>query len=74
MIQSVRIEPQGNGQLRIDVQCECGVSVLTDHETGEEAFSHMIGTDGLEDKVLKCRCGKSYSLHPQSTHIHVFSG
>lgn len=78
-MKSVRIEqistvaPHGRPLFVIDVVCDCGNNGLVDEATGEASFKHPVSVGGGQDKVLVCRCGKKYRLHPQETHIHVFS-
>ena len=79
-MQSVRIEAVatlGGEGIRplyeVDVVCDCGQNCLVDKSTGEPSFRHRIAPGQGQDKILICRCGKKYRLHPQRTHIHVSS-
>jgi len=73
-MKSIRIEPAAGGRtLRIDVVCDCGNNGLVDEISGEESFKHEVKLGVEQDKILTCSCGKKYRLHPQGTHIHVFS-
>ena len=75
-MKSVRVQPeQGGNVLLVDVVCNCGSNGLTNVETGEASYKHNVRLGEpakAVDTVLRCRCGKSYRLHPQKSHLHVF--
>lgn len=72
-MKSVRIQPDQDGVLLVDIVCDCGKNGLKEKISGEASFKHVVKTGGDEqDKVLACECGREFRIHPQMNHIHIF--
>lgn len=74
-MRDVRIEStEGGRTLLIDIVCDCGGNGLMDSDTGEKSFKHAVQVGIGPDKILVClSCMKKYRIHPQGTHVHIFS-
>ena len=73
-MKNIRIEPLADGHsILLDIECDyCGNNGLKDEVSGKHSFQHQVKV-GEPDRVLVCSCGKKYRIHPQRTHVHVFS-
>jgi hypothetical protein len=69
-MKQVRFQPDGADACLVDITCACGVNGLRDERTNEISFKHRVVIGG-DDLRLRCDCGKVYSIHPQSNHLHI---
>lgn len=71
-MQSVRVQLASQGDMFIDVVCDCGSNGLTNKLTGEASFKHLIERDPSETMVLVCHaCKSEYAILAQGDHIHI---
>ena len=74
-IANVRIEPADGGRAAlIDVVCACGLNGLKDEASNQTSFKHRVELGSSTHKILGCDCGNQFTLQPQRSSIHIFSG
>ena len=73
-MQSIRIQPALQGEMLIDVVCDCGANGLTNESTGAGSFKHPIQLDAGNTVVLVCDvCQREYAIVTQGNHFHITS-
>jgi N-glycosidase YbiA len=73
-MQSIRVQPILQGEMLLDVVCDCGTNGLTNKATGEATFKHLIELGANTMMVLVCdMCQSEYAIVAQGDHIHVIN-
>lgn len=76
-IQRIEVElAQGGNSVLTSVTCVCRLDVLAHAGPALSSSKHYVEIGALRpiDTVLQCGCKRCFTLHPQATHFHVFSG